>query len=126
MGTIGFTMESDLGKVPYQQYKTKIEWGSAKGFDVRRTDQMVGIVDKDGNGDFEAHVEEWILTNSQNMNHPFHIHVNPFQVKEVKSDMVFMMTIPHGPDSETCGFTKDATRSPLPPHGICEQTIQSK
>ena len=86
--------------MPFQQYQV-----DGKGFDIKRTDQaaastnythgrnpfrtaphcavlpqVAGIREKDGR------VEEWRITNTQNMNHPFHIHVNPFQVKEVRSD----------------------------------------
>jgi len=106
--TIGFTMESDLGLVPYQQYK--VDWSGARGFDIRRTDQVIGVLNEDGT----PHAEEWRVYNTQNMNHPFHIHVNPFQVKEVKSDFHYMMTVPHDtPGSKWCGVYEE---------GVCEDT----
>ncbi|MEM7025354.1 MAG: multicopper oxidase domain-containing protein, partial [Pseudomonadota bacterium] len=41
-----------------------------------------------------GHAEEWLLTNTSPASHPFHVHVNPFQIVGEKVD-------PDGPDDPT-------------------------
>jgi FtsP/CotA-like multicopper oxidase with cupredoxin domain len=71
---IVFSMDAELGKIPFQQYTI-----NAQAYDVNRTDQVIGTA-------ADQRVEEWVIVNNQNMNHPFHIHVNPFQVQEIQSN----------------------------------------
>eukprot|EP00122_Pirum_gemmata_P016325 Pgem_evm2s15260 len=69
---ISFEMDAQQGLLPFEQYKI-----DNKAYNVSRIDQEVD----------EFSVEEWIITNSQPMVHPLHIHVNPFQVKEVVTQL---------------------------------------
>ena len=57
---------SDLSKTPTAQFVI-----DDKPFDVRHISQTV---------DAEA-AAQWTLTSNMNYFHPFHIHVNPFQVR---------------------------------------------
>ena len=64
---------SDLSKTPTAQFVI-----DDKTFDVRHISQTV---------DAEA-AAQWTLTSNMNYFHPFHIHVNPFQVKNTVSGYV--------------------------------------
>jgi FtsP/CotA-like multicopper oxidase with cupredoxin domain len=55
-----------------------------------------------------GNAEEWTLTNTSGAAHPFHIHVNPFQVVGDKID-------PNGPDDPTNWRWLDTI--PIPPNG---------
>ena len=70
--TIVFSMGADRDKAPFPQY-----YVNGKAFDPNRLD-------------FFAHpgeAREYILVNANHNAHPFHIHVNRFQVKEMGSEL---------------------------------------
>jgi len=70
--TIVFSMGADRDKAPFPQY-----YVNGKPFDPNRLD-------------FFAHpgeAREYILVNANHNVHPFHIHVNRFQVKEMGSEL---------------------------------------
>ncbi|KNC80815.1 hypothetical protein SARC_06839 [Sphaeroforma arctica JP610] len=69
-GRIDFAMNTDVRILPFEQYVI-----DNKSYNVNRIDQMAQ----------RLQVEEWVITNSQPTVHPLHIHVNPFQVKEVRT-----------------------------------------
>lgn len=54
--------------------------------------------------------EQWILQNSAGSTHPFHVHVNPFQVENMKID-------PNGPDDPTNWMFLDTVPN-LPSTGL--------
>jgi len=67
-----FDKGAKKGVVPYEQWEV-----SQKMYQLDRTSNVVAA-----KGDGTA-VEEWIIFNTSPMVHPFHIHVNPFQVVDV-------------------------------------------
>ena len=67
--TISFAMNTDLGRLPFPQFVM-----NNRAYNVSRIDQIVRAGD----------AEEWVLVNPEDATHPFHIHVNPFLVKELR------------------------------------------
>lgn len=68
-----FDMNGDTCRLPYQQFRINDT--------IYQTDKV----------DFEVmqgDVEEWVLVNPSGGFHPFHVHVNAFQVKEAYSSQV--------------------------------------
>jgi FtsP/CotA-like multicopper oxidase with cupredoxin domain len=53
--------------------------------------------------------QQWILSNAGGSSHPFHVHVNPFQVEHWKVD-------PNGPDNPSNWMWMDTI--PVPPPGV--------
>merc|ERR1711871_418033 len=66
--TISFAMNTDLGRLPFPQFVI-----NNRAYNVSRIDQTVRAGD----------AEEWVLVNPEDATHPFHIHVNPFFVKDL-------------------------------------------
>lgn len=64
---INFQAGTDLGKLPAPQFVI-----DGQPFDFRKVLMSVGV----------GTVAEWTIESSMNYFHPFHIHINPFQVKE--------------------------------------------
>merc|ERR1719460_2272612 len=52
-----------------------------KTYEQTRTSRVVAEASREGGGNGDA--EEWVVLNTSPFMHPFHIHVNPFQVKGV-------------------------------------------
>ncbi|MEQ8348426.1 MAG: multicopper oxidase domain-containing protein [Sneathiellaceae bacterium] len=68
-----FDIDGDTCRLPFQQFRINDH--------IYRSDIVAFEIDQ---GD----VEEWLLVNPTGGIHPFHVHVNPFQVKEVYSAQV--------------------------------------
>jgi FtsP/CotA-like multicopper oxidase with cupredoxin domain len=91
-------------------------------FSIDRSDGVRFLVDgKEFDGDYVDHVmrldavEEWRIENTSAFMHPFHIHVNPFQIVEISDGSMpagrWMDTVPIPPGSmDTPGYVVMRTR----------------
>lgn len=108
--TIVFSMGANRDQVPFPQY-----YVNGKAFDPDRLD-------------FFAHpgeAREYILINAQHNVHPFHIHVNRFQVKEMGSEL---STEKYPVLKAVLDFDPDAWRDTVivPPNGRTRIWLQYK
>jgi FtsP/CotA-like multicopper oxidase with cupredoxin domain len=72
--SVNFQVNSDLTKLPIPQFVI-----DSKGFNVYQTNRAV----------VQGTATQWQVSSDMNYFHPFHIHVNPFQVKTMSSGQLF-------------------------------------
>ena len=83
-------MPTDQTKIPFPQFSV-----NDHPYNHAYVAETIGV----------QQAEEWIITNAGQSVHPFHMHVNSFQVKEIKSSFM--------PDTD---FSRYMTNTSYPPN----------